>query len=213
MFSNVNINISQILIVSDISEAIDNLSLLIPKNNIRVIRNEIEDNDNFLIEHSLLVLKESYISTKDKKYIILCGNSFNKESQNSLLKLLEEPPGNIIYIILSKSKSSFLQTILSRLPYKIIKRKNIIKDFELDLKKLDLKDIYNFIKDNQRINKIDSKILIESILYSINNNKIKLDNKELEMFSKSIKLIEFNSKPINILTTILLTILHRKNKI
>ena len=83
----------------------------------------------------------------------------------------------------------------------------------MDLKTLDLKDIYNFIKDNQRINKIDSKILIESILYSINNNKIKLYNKELEMFSKSIKLIEFNSKPINILTTILLTILHRKNKI
>ena len=40
-------------------------------------------------------IKEAYISAHNTKYILLCGDSFRVEAQNSLLKLLEEPPKNI----------------------------------------------------------------------------------------------------------------------
>ena len=46
----------------------------------------------------------------------------------------------------------------------------------------------------------------------VNNQKIKLSHKELDFFSKSIKLLELNSRPINVLTTLLLSLANQKNK-
>ena len=77
---------------------------------------------------------------------------------------------------------------------------------------MDLKDTYDFLKQNQKISKTEAKVLVESIIYKINQQKIKLTTRELDSFSTAIKLIELNSRPINILTTLLLTLIHRKNR-
>jgi DNA polymerase-3 subunit delta' len=82
----------------------------------------------------------------------------------------------------------------------------------LNIDKLDLKDIYNFLKENQKISKNEAKDIVESILLKVNNQKIKLSAKELDFFSKAIKLLELNSRPINILTTLLLFLANQKNK-
>ena len=51
----------------------------------------------------------------DKRvFIIDCADTMNEQSQNALLKVLEEPPSNIIFILLAESKASFLDTIISR---------------------------------------------------------------------------------------------------
>lgn len=209
---NININLSQILIVSNLNDSIESLLTLLPKHVTRVIRNEQNDKDEFLLAQATLAIKEAYIASSEKKYIILSGSTFRKEAQNSLLKLLEEPPKNIIFIILTTSKSAILPTVLSRLPHKFLKNKSTITEFDLNLEKIDLKDIYNFLKQNQRISKTEAKQLIESMIYKINTQKIKLTNKELNSFSTAIKLVELNSRPINILSTLLLTIIHRKNR-
>ncbi|OUR72433.1 DNA polymerase III subunit delta' [Arcobacter sp. 31_11_sub10_T18] len=209
---NININLSQILIVSSINNILDSLMQILPKHNTRIIRNEITDKDEFLLAQATAAIKESYIATSDKKYIILCGSTFRKEAQNSLLKVLEEPPKNIIFIIVTTSKSTLLPTILSRMPHKFLKEKKQIEELSLNLKNIDLKDTYNFLKENQKISKTEAKTLIESMIYKINTQKIKLTTKELDSFSVAIKLIELNSKPINILTTLLLTLIHRKNR-
>jgi len=209
---NININLSQILIVSSINNILDSLMQILPKHNTRVVRNELTDKDEFLLAQANATIKESYIATSDKKYIILCGSTFRKEAQNSLLKVLEEPPKNIIFIIVTTSKSTLLPTILSRMPHKFLKEKKQIDEISLNLKNIDLKDTYNFLKENQKISKTEAKALIESMIYKINTQKIKLTIKELDSFSVAIKLIELNSKPINILTTLLLTLIHRKNR-
>lgn len=209
---NININLSQILVISDIGNALESLIPMLPTHSTRIIRNEQSDKDEFLLAQATAVVKEAYIATSDKKYIILCGTTFRKEAQNSLLKVLEEPPKNIIFIILTTSKSALLPTILSRIPHKFFKNKSIINELDLDLKKLDLKDTYDFLKQNQKITKTEAKTLIESMIYKINTQKIKLNSKELNSFSTAIKLIELNSRPINILTTLLLTLIHRKNR-
>ena len=54
--------------------------------------------DKFLIEDAKAVIAESYISESQTKYIILGSYEFTNISQNSLLKVLEEPPRNIEYI-------------------------------------------------------------------------------------------------------------------
>ena len=128
------------------------------------------------------------------------------------MKILEEPPRNVVFIIITNSKSSLLPTIYSRLSYKYLKKSILKNESILDINKLDLKDIYNFLKENQKISKQEAKEIVESILIKVNNQKIKLSHKELDFFSKSIKLLELNSRPINVLTTLLLSLANQKNK-
>ena len=204
------IDYSSILIVNDIEATLAELIPNYPMHSTRIIKNE--EKEEFLIAQATATIKEAYIATSEKKYIFLCGSVFRKEAQNSLLKILEEPPKNVIFIIITNSKSSLLPTIYSRLPYKYLKKSVAKNESILDINKLDLKDIYNFLKDNQKISKQEAKDIVESILIKVNNQKIKLSHKELDFFSKSIKLLELNSRPINVLTTLLLSLANQKNK-
>lgn len=204
------IDYSTILIVNDIETTLSELLPNYPVHSTRIIKNE--EKEEFLLLQATLAIKEAYIATSEKKYIFLCGTTFRKEAQNSLLKILEEPPKNVIFIIITNSKSSLLPTIYSRLAYKYLKKSILKKESILDLNKLDLKDIYNFLKENQKISKNEAKEIVETILIKVNKQKIKLSHKELDFFSKSIKLIELNSRPINVITTLLLSIANQKNK-
>ena len=201
---------STILIVNDVEATLNELLPNYPMHSTRVIKNE--EKEEFLLIQATQAIKEAYIATSEKKYIFLCGSTFRKEAQNSLLKILEEPPRNVVFIIITNSKSSILPTIYSRMPYKYLKKSILKAESLLDINKLDLKDIYNFLKDNQKISKNEAKDIVESILIKVNNQKIKLSRKQLELFSISIKLLELNSRPINILTTLLLSIANQKNK-
>jgi DNA polymerase-3 subunit delta' len=202
------IDYSSILVVNDIESTLNELLPNYPMHSTRIIKNE--EKDEFLLIQATQAIKEAYIATSETKYIFLCGSTFRKEAQNSLLKILEEPPKNVVFIIITNSKTSLLPTIYSRLPYKYLKKSILKTESLLDINKLDLKDIYNFLKENQKISKSEAKDIVESILIKANNQKIKLSRKQLELFS--IKLLELNSRPINILTTLLLSIANQKNK-
>lgn len=201
---------SSILIVNDIETTVNELISKYPLHSTRIIKNE--EKEEFLTAQAAQAIKEAYIASNDTKYIFLCGSTFRKEAQNSLLKVLEEPPRNVVFIIITNSKTSLLPTIYSRLPYKYLKTSILKDESALNLNKLDLKDIYNFLKENQKISKNEAKQIVESILLKVNSQKIKLSAKELDFFSKSIKLLELNSRPINILTTLLLSLANQKNK-
>ena len=201
---------SCILIVNDIELTLSELISKYPLHSTRIIKNE--EKDEFQITQANLAIKEAYIASNDIKYIFLCGATFRKEAQNSLLKVLEEPPRNVVFIIITNSKTSMLPTIYSRLPYKYLKKSLLKNESLLNINKLDLKDIYNFLKENQKISKNEAKDIVESILLKVNNQKIKLSHRELDFFSKSIKLLELNSRPINVLTTLLLFLANQKNK-
>ncbi len=201
---------SCILIVNDIELTLNELIPKYPLHSTRIIKNE--EKDEFQITQATLAIKEAYIASNEIKYIFLCGATFRKEAQNSLLKVLEEPPRNVVFIIITNSKTSMLPTIYSRIPYKYLKKSLLKNESLLNINKLDLKDIYNFLKENQKISKNEAKEIVESILLKVNNQKIKLTHKELDFFSKSIKLLELNSRPINVLTTLLLFLANQKNK-
>ncbi len=49
-----------------------------------------------------------------KVYIIAKGEAMQDEAQNALLKILEEPPKSVMFIILCTSRSVLLGTVLSR---------------------------------------------------------------------------------------------------
>jgi len=199
---------STILIVNDIEYSLNLLLPKYPKHLIRVIKNE--EKNEFQITQANQAIKEAYISSNETKYLFLCGATFRVEAQNALLKILEEPPNNIVFLILVSSKDSLLPTIYSRLSYKNLKKSIIKDDIELNIKKMDLKDVYSFIKDKQRATKTETIDIIERILLKVNKDNIKLNQQELNIFFKSIKLLELNSKPLNVLTYTLLSILERK---
>jgi len=201
---------STLFIVNSVENAFTEISSTLPKHNVRVIQNEEEGKTEFLLTQAQKAIKEAYIATSQTKYIFLCGNSFRVEAQNSLLKVLEEPPSNIIFLIITTSKNSILPTILSRVQVKYLKTKKVVEPINLNLQKLELKDVYTFLKQNQRVSKNDAKNIIESILYTINLQKINLNQKELHSFSTAMKLLELNSRPINVLTTLLLNIISKR---
>ncbi len=47
-------------------------------------------------------------------FVIDRADSMNEQAQNALLKVLEEPPGAAIFVLIAESKASLLETILSR---------------------------------------------------------------------------------------------------
>ena len=60
---------------------------------------------------------DAYIKShqaKNKVFIIDPADSLNPQCQNALLKVLEEPPENTIFILIAESKASLLDTVLSR---------------------------------------------------------------------------------------------------
>lgn len=199
---------SKILIVNDIESSLNELLTYYPKHSTRIIKNE--EKDEFLIAQANAAIKEAYIASNTTKYIILCGSTFRNEAQNSLLKVLEEPPKNVVFIIITNSKSTLLPTIYSRISYENLKTSSLKNQSSLDIKNLDLKDIYLFIKENQKINKKEAKEVIESILVKINEQNIILKEEQLELFSKAIKLIDLNSKASNVLTMLLLSLENHK---
>ena len=206
---NEKIETAHILVVNDIEEALNSLLPFYSKHNVRVIKNE--EKEEFQLAQANATIKEAYISTNEKKYIFLCGKVFRKEAQNSLLKILEEPPSNIVFVIITNSKSTILPTIFSRMPHKILKKSIKKEELDLNIEKFDLKDVYEFLKQNQRIDKKEAISFVEDLLIKVNKEKLSLTEEELEFFSKSIKLLNLNSRPINVLTTLLLTIINRKH--
>ena len=200
-------NTSSILIVNDVEQKSKELISSLPLHSTRLIAPE--DYENFLILQAKQALKESYISVASTKYIILCAARFSVDAQNSLLKVLEEPPKNIIFIIVTNSKTTILPTIFSRLQTQYLITKQSIQSCSLDIANLTLDTLYEFVKQNQRISKLELKALIESMMINVKNDNIKLTSKQLESFDRAIKLCDLNSRPNTILTTLLLNIMDK----
>jgi len=165
--------------------------------------------DDFLIDDAKEVIREAYIAEEKIKYIILAAKLFNEASQNSLLKLLEEPPRNIEFIIITESKAALLPTVRSRMP--LISKKSQKESLELDisLKKLDLRTLFDFVKAYERTPKHEAKELIEALYHKAMDEQIMLDAKQLESFETAYKLIGLNARMNSVLSMLLMKFIRR----
>ena len=76
-----------------------------------------ENKKNIAVAQIRTLRSEAYIKphmASCRVFIIDFADTLNEQSQNALLKVLEEPPGNAIFILIAESKASLLDTILSR---------------------------------------------------------------------------------------------------
>lgn len=96
---------------------------------------------NFTVDAVREIRSNAFIvpNESDKKiYILKNGQNMNEQAQNALLKILEEPPTYVFFIIVTTSRSAMLETVLSRVQtYSILsdeikiseKEENAVKDF------------------------------------------------------------------------------------
>ncbi len=191
---------SYILIASEIQKEFERLEHeLKPNRVIGFIR------EKFLIEDAKAVIAEAYISEAQTKYIVLGAEEFHSVSQNSLLKVLEEPPRNIEFIIISPTKSNLLPTVRSRLP--IYKGESIRKLIHLDLNlaQINYAQIFAFLKEHARIKKNDAKMLVEALYYRATViDMLILSASQLENFDKAYRLLELNSRAQSVLALLLM---------
>jgi DNA polymerase-3 subunit delta' len=168
--------------------------------------------DDFKIDDAKEVIKEAYIAESQTKYIFVSAYSFNIYAQNSLLKLLEEPPKNIVFILIVRTKSVLLPTIRSRLSLEILKVKRSEFKLGIDLKYMDFNDIFNFLKEHRFEKRDDLKKIVSAIIKSaITELKLEFLESELEMFDKLLILSDLNSRSQSILAYLLLLIYRRTN--
>nr|MBL0686339.1 DNA polymerase III subunit delta' [Sulfurospirillum sp.] len=171
----------------------------------------LKEKDDFLLEDAKNVVKEAYIAEVKPKILVLGAKGYRVEAQNSLLKILEEPPRNIIFILIAPTKTVFLPTIRSRLGQSELKiEKEKIKT-ELNLKNLCENDIYNFVQKNARISKSELKDTIQIIVCeAVLKHNISFTEQELTHFNTLLELAQLNSRPQNMLFALLLSIMKRK---
>ncbi len=164
--------------------------------------------DDFKIEDAKEVISEAYRSEENTKTLILGAKSFTIPAQNALLKILEEPPRNIVFILLAPNKSTFLPTVRSRLNLKQEHHERFYESLPITLKNLDLSGLFTFVKQHDRLKKHEAKGLIEQLMYqAIHVEKLSLTTAQLEGFEKALRLIELNSRLQSVLVMVLMNFL------
>lgn len=198
-----------ILLSDDISREIEYQSMNIPDEFLRIFERE-----EFKIEDSHEVIMEAYIASEKIKTIIIAAQSFNIFAQNALLKVIEEPPNNIKFILIAKNKTSLLATVRSRLPLQDKRKRKNPRVLEIDLKRLTIKDIYDFLKsfeEKANISREEIKEKIQALLFLIKEYKIKISENELKSFDEALIANQNYQKDIYLFLPLLLMILV-KNK-
>ncbi len=190
-----------ILISADIENEIERL-----QNELKPLRVVKFFEENFKIEHAKLVTQEAYISESQTKYIIIAAVEFTTVAQNSLLKLLEEPPKNIEFIIISPTKSNLLPTVRSRLPILKTERSHERGVLDMNLAKIDYKEIFSFLKEHARVSKNDAKTLVEEIYYRATVvDRLILSQRQLDNFDKAYRLLDLNARPQSVFAMLLMS--------
>jgi len=169
---------------------------------------------NFLVEDAKFAIEKAYMASDVESVIILAANEFSPLIQNKLLKVIEEPPPRVSFILITPSKATILPTIRSRLPITIHREKQEIETFELDMSHLDLASVYAFVQKHKRlIDKAAAKSLVEKIsTEAMRSQTFDLDEKTLQLFDDAFRAIDVGSQPQFVLTTLLLKLLARKKR-
>lgn len=91
---------------------------------------------NFTVDAVREIRDDAFIipNESDKKiYILKNGHNMNEQAQNAILKILEEPPSYVYFIIVTESKSTMLETVLSRVQvYSLLSDEEVITEKEAD---------------------------------------------------------------------------------
>ena len=206
---------SGVIITKQPDEVLERLQQLRTHEIFTIIKNEDEKGitKEFLVDNAKQTIAKAYVASDVLNYIILISPSFSEIVQNRLLKILEEPPKNKAFIIITESKSAILDTIKSRMPITILQEDKLEDNLNLDIDNLNLAKVYEFVQKNSRISAKECQKIVESIATAtMKSGRYNLDETTLKVFSDSIKALDMGSPTSFILNTVLLKLLARKRR-
>jgi DNA polymerase-3 subunit delta' len=170
--------------------------------------------EDFKIEDAKEVISEAYKSESQTKTLILGAKSFTIPAQNSLLKILEEPPPNIAFILLAPNKSTFLPTVRSRLSITQERSEKKYDPISLSLRTLDLSSMFSWVKEHEKFKKHEAKELIENLFHhAAHVEGLVLTTVQIEGFDKAFRLIELNARIQSVLVMILMNFLKEVKRV
>lgn len=177
------------------------------------IQRIVTQKDTFRVEDAKIVIEKAYMASEEKSIIILAATNFLPLIQNKLLKVIEEPPKNKEFILITESKSTILSTIKSRLPITVLSEKKEEETLGLDVLHLSLNTVYDFTQLYKRTDAQTMKYLVERIAQeAMESQSYNLDEKTLSLFSNTFKALDMGSPPQFVLNTLLLKLLAKKKK-
>ena len=173
----------------------------------------VTEKETFRVEDAKVVIEKAYMASDERSILILVAETFTPLIQNKLLKVIEEPPKNKEFILLTANKSTILPTIKSRLPITILSDERDEKDLELDLEQLSLSTVYAFIQSHKRTDaKVMRRVVEQISMKAIASGCYDLDEATLSLFSNAFLALDVGSPPQFVLNTLLLKLLARKKR-
>lgn len=191
---------SHILIAYDLEKEIQKFEATLKPHRVVPFRAE-----EFLLDDAKAVVAEAYISESSTKYIVVAAQKYSLIAQNSLLKILEEPPRNIEFILLATTPSAFLPTIKSRLPLVKAKSQKEYQSIPLKLAKIEYEAMYTFIKESSKLKKIEAQALVEALYHqAVVVEGLVLSKRVLENFELAYRVLELNGRVSSVMSLVLM---------
>ncbi len=201
---------SQVIVASDMKKAIAMLESW--RRDERIVK-IVEEDKAFSVKDAQDAIGKAYMASEEITVIILGAKIFSPIVQNKLLKVIEEPPANKEFILVTQSKSTILQTIKSRLPIILLDKHREQEAFGLDVQQLSLQSVYTFTQERARTDAKSMKSVLESIVKDvIASGSYDLDEKTLSLFRDAYLALDMGSPPQFILNALLLKLLARKKR-
>ena len=173
----------------------------------------VSEKVSFSVSDAKTAIEKAYMASDEQTVIILADKAFTPLVQNKLLKVIEEPPKNKIFILITESKSTVLDTIKSRLPVTVLSQEREEDALGLDLAQLSLASVYDFVQLHKRTDAKTMTMIVESIVKeAIASQGYDLDEKSLTLFSNAYVALDMGSPPQFVLNALLLKLLARKKR-
>ena len=107
---------------------------------------------NISVEQIRELIADAYIKphiSPKKVYVIDPADALTEQCQNTLLKILEEPPVQAVFVLIAESKAAFLETVISRCSVFTLSPPTLSEGKELLASKTDygIEDIENALKE------------------------------------------------------------------
>ena len=201
---------SQVIVTAKIEETIATLEA--QRKTERIVK-ILEEDKAFGVDDAKEVIAKAYMASEETTVIILSAKVFSPIVQNKLLKVIEEPPKNKEFILITQSKSTILDTIRSRLPITVLSEDREEEALGLELSSLSLSTVYEFIQEHKRTNAKEMTIIVERIAKeAMVSGGYNLDERTLSLFSECYVALDMGSPPQFVLNTLLLKLLARKKR-
>ncbi len=148
------------------------------------------------VDDVAFIKQKAYISDKNNRLIVIAAEKFNIFAQNALLKLIEEPPKNVEFMIVTNSKYSLLDTILSRV---FVEKKHFETEKKITLEKITNEYILELLTSD-----LDKESIKD--LFALIIKEKKLNEEQMKIITEAVKMIELNLNKEAIISLVMLSL-------